>query len=130
MKNKEISLLMSHGRAYNSGSFLLKSFNISHISSTSLKKEVLELKKGKRIAYLASKKAFNTAVLRNKAKRRLKNGLLGASLVIKDEGSELGKNFKVFLEANILIISAKKSILTIDFKDLKEEFIVALRKVL
>ena len=130
MKNKEISLLMSHGRAYNSGSFLLKSFNISHILDTQLKKEVLNLKTGKRIAYLASKKVFNTAVLRNKAKRRLKNGLAGAISKVILENPVLNKDLKVLFKDSILIISAKKGVLEDSFKALTEEFVVALRKML
>lgn len=118
MKNKEISLLMSHGRAYNSGSFLLKSFNISHISDIPVKNEIIKLKTNKRIAYLASKKVFNTAVSRNKAKRRLKNALYKAIL----NNTPKNKGLKSLLEDKILIVSAKKGVLTVDFKELTQEF--------
>lgn len=62
MNNKEVIAVITQGRAFKSGSFLLK---IAKNNDNLVKN----------VAILAPKKQFPTAVLRNKAKRRIRAGI-------------------------------------------------------
>lgn len=97
MKNQEISSLIGQGRAYNSSSFLLR------VSKN-------EDKKPRNIAILASKKNFNTAVVRNKVRRLIKNAV--RRVVLDSKASTLPYN---------LIFSPKKGFENIVFADLVAE---------
>lgn len=98
MKNQEISTLIGQKRAYNSSSFLL------YFSKNTKNNP-------KNIAILAPKKSFKTAVLRNKAKRRVRNAIYK----IKDDFQNIS------LKQYNLIFSLKKGFEKVNFKDLVEE---------
>ncbi len=97
MKSAEISTLITQGRAYKSSSFLFKVLKNN---------DNLISKPG----FVVSKKTFKTAVLRNKARRRLKAALNKVIL----------KKNKAFL-AYKMIFLINQSILTVEFSQLTEE---------
>ena len=104
LSSSQIALIMKKGRAYSSGSFLLKTLpetvvlNEKNIESTFL------------CSFIASKKVFAKAVDRNRAKRRLKESFLEALRNIKEENL-IGVPYQfVFL--------AKKEVLNNDFTNL------------
>lgn len=90
MKNTEISRVLKDGRPYKSHSFLLKV--LPRIGKT----------KGKP-AFIAGKKIFKTAVLRNKARRRAK-----AALVPYTKGLNFGFDLLFNLNQHILDASSEE----------------------
>ena len=95
---------MKKGRAYNSGSFLLKVSEERFDNSDEI------LLNG---SFVSSKKVFTTAVDRNTSKRRLKEAFVEAVLELKQENLILKLPSFVFLSKNATI---KKS-----FCDMVEE---------
>lgn len=93
MKNQEITTLIGQKRAYNSSSFLLRVGENTEKSS-------------RNIAILASKKNFKTAVLRNTARRLIKNAI---------------RENKAQISNYSLVFSPKKGFEKVVFKDLVEE---------
>ena len=97
MKSAEISILITQGRAYKSGSFLFRVLN---------NKDILYSKPG----FITPKKIFKTAVLRNRARRRLKSALY----------KTYKANNKVYFE-NKMIFMINKEALIVDFDELVDE---------
>ncbi len=117
MNSKEISTLISQGRAYNSSSFLLRVMKSSDVVRY-FGEKTTQNKKTRAVSYIVSKKIFKTAITRNKAKRRLRNAFMQACSVI-------GDNFKGWNMA----FSAKKDVNSVEFSDLLNEMKATLVKV-
>lgn len=107
MQNKDIEYVITQGRAFKSSSFLLK-----------MAKNIGNVKKN--VSIIAPKKQFTTAVLRNKARRRLKGIFLKAGLkfgkehcfvftlnktILSLQPSELNSEFEQFLLKNAILKS-------------------------
>ena len=104
MNTNEISNVISQGRAYRSSSFLIKWVRDRDI-------------KGRKVAFLVSKKNFPTAVSRNKAKRVAREAFLKSSKAyIQDQ------YVKNDLKEVCLAINLGKSILETDPKSVVSEF--------
>ncbi|MBU3668961.1 MAG: ribonuclease P protein component [Candidatus Taylorbacteria bacterium] len=97
MNNKEVITVITQGRAFKSGSFLLK---------MAQNKDGI----GKHVAILAPKKQFPTAVMRNKAKRRLKSCISAC----------LGSVYKL-PKGYLYVFTVYKGLLDKTFKESKEE---------
>lgn len=124
MKNNTISALIQQGRAYNSSSFLLRFGKRDDFKDVevvrSAGKSIKTVKMSKNIAFLAPKKTFPTAVVRNKVKRRLR-----AVFTAGFRNNPIHKDI-------LIVCTGKKSVLDMDFKDLQEEVrssLIALRKI-
>lgn len=113
MNSKEISVLISQGRAYNSSSFLLRTLEDGLESGLNIK--------SKKVAYIVSKKIFKTAVSRNKAKRRLRNTFMQT---IASYGGQKGQ----YKNLNF-VFTAKKSLEKIEFAALVTEMKSVFAKV-
>jgi ribonuclease P protein component len=106
MKSGQISTLIKEGRAYKSSSFLFKTAKIKDFDVST-----------REVAFLAPKKQFKTAVLRNKARRRIRAALNAVFFDLKTDCS--GCYF---------LFSLYPGILTVPFGDLKEEVRHVLQK--
>lgn len=93
--------------------FVVKNGKNSHFSSFSLKYTYFSSNTKPKVAFVASKKIFKTAVERNKAKRRAREAFRRVVLDSKPY-------FMVFF--------LKKVILDIPFKSLESEFAQAIKK--
>lgn len=112
MKTKDITKVITQGRAYKSSSFLLKIGKEPFKGPDDLSKTSSGGKSVKNIAILCSKKVFKTAVIRNKARRRIRS----AYLAVK---KELGD--RLVYKNTFLVFTAHDTVLTVDFLSLKSE---------
>ena len=111
LSSSQIALIMKKGRAYSSGSFLLKiSTEVFFLPKNDINKDVSEVFNG---SFIASKKVFIKAVDRNKAKRITKESFLEAVKEIEVDG------LRVFLPPFIFLV--KKDIFKNNFKDIVYE---------
>jgi ribonuclease P protein component len=104
LSSSQIALIMKKGRAYNSGSFLLK------ISTDGSVLPKFEENNVFNCSFIASKKVFIKAVDRNKAKRIMKESFLQAIKEIELAG------LKVFLPPFIFL--AKKDVFKNSFANI------------
>ena len=104
MKSGQISTLITEGRAYKSSSFLFKVMKSDSFDAST-----------RNVAFLAPKKQFKTAVLRNKARRRARSALCAVCFDIYSTSTPL--KFKEYY----ILFNLYLNILTVDFKELKNE---------
>lgn len=106
MKNKDITKVITQGRAFKSGSFLLKtSENTENVA--------------KNIAFIASKKIFKTAVLRNKVKRKLKAAIV--SVKKKEKGLKLDKSTLFIFTGYESILDRKQADLAVEMENILQK---------
>jgi ribonuclease P protein component len=86
LSSPQIALIMKKGRAYSSGSFLLKTLPNTEIKET---KGAVGAKLIFFCSFIASKKNFIKAVDRNRSKRRIKESFIEA---VKEIGEDAFKN--------------------------------------
>jgi len=118
MKDAEISVLITQGRAYKSSSFLFKTLkNKDYIDNNKELKPLNSAHKTVSVAFLTPKKAFKKAVLRNKARRRAQAAFSSVLL-----------NNKAYIKDISIIFMLSPTVLTLDMTELKEEVRQALQK--
>lgn len=98
MQNKDVINVITQGRAYKSSSFLLK----MAVNKDKLRKSV---------SILSPKKQFPTAVLRNKARRRMKALI---NYIVSNQNTPLNKDY-------LYVFTLNKSILVEDFSKCRTE---------
>ncbi len=125
----QIALIMKKGRAYNSGSFLLKTHyetvvfddkkhkNTGKTTPEHKKQEKTDKNKGLELfcTFIASKKVFIKAVDRNRVKRRMKESFLKELTNVEKNGGILKTPTPQF------VFLAKKETIRNDFKIIGQE---------
>ncbi len=127
LSSPQIALVMKKGRAYSSGSFLLKTLCETTVFDNKRQSSAENAERGHIIqittskdgpptffcSFIAPKKIFAKAVDRNKAKRRLKESFFEAIRNIKERDLKISNLQFVFL--------AKKEIMKDDFTNIIQD---------
>ncbi len=104
MNNKQVVTIITQGRAYKSGSFLLKM--AENIDKTE-----------RNVSIITSKKQFKTAVSRNKARRLFKAVIIDSL-----------NNRRPLNKAYLYVFTLNSSVLNMGFNNLAQEFKIFVSK--